>query len=154
MENWIRFFISASTFWDMKITFPALVFRFAETETCPLFANREPQCFSLFVSNWGAIICCQNVRQETTTKADPLYHRLFFPQRAPTEWIPFENRHSPDARRGFSLRVVFPRSRFVAKIWQSPFAIKQLMKFQGLIGRKSFHSLIDVREPSHSFGDA
>lgn len=51
MENWIRFFISASTFWDMKITFPALVFRFAETETCPLFAKREPQCFSLFVSN-------------------------------------------------------------------------------------------------------
>ncbi|KAL7384151.1 hypothetical protein ABVT39_025193 [Epinephelus coioides] len=61
----------------MKITFLALVFHFAETETCPLFANRELQSFGLLVSNRGAVIRCQNVRQETTTKADPLYQRLF-----------------------------------------------------------------------------
>ncbi len=39
------------------------------------------------------------------------------------------------------------------KIWQSPFATKQLIKFQGLSGRKIFNSpLINVREKSYSFG--
>lgn len=72
----VRFFISISVFWDVKITFLALLFHFAETETCPLCANRELQSFGLLVSNWGAVTRCQNVCQETTTKADPLYHRL------------------------------------------------------------------------------
>ena len=71
----------------MKITFLALFFRFAETETWPLFANRELQSFSLLVSSRGAIICCQNVRQETTTKADPLYHRLFVKELRLNEYL-------------------------------------------------------------------
>lgn len=72
----ITFFISVNVFWDMKITFLTLFFHFAETETYPLFADTELQSFGLLVSNRVAVICCQNVRQETTTKADLLYHRL------------------------------------------------------------------------------
>lgn len=103
----IAFFISGSVFWDMKITFLTLLFHFAETETCPLFADTELQSFGLLVSNRGAVIRCQNVRQETTTKADLLYHRPVG-QRAPAEWMPLEKKWcSLDVHGELSQRFVF-----------------------------------------------
>lgn len=130
----ITFFISVNVFWDMKITFLTLFFHFAETETCPLFADTELQSFGLLVSNRAAVICCQNVRQETTTKADLLYHRLVV-KRAQAEWIAFEKRCSLDAHGELSKRFVSPvRACVVGQRFYCHH--KALMKIWGLIGRK------------------
>lgn len=63
-------------FWELEINFLSLLFYFSEAQTWPLFANREPQSLSILVSHRGASTCCQHVRQETTTEADPSNRRL------------------------------------------------------------------------------
>ncbi len=143
----IRFFISVSAFGNIKIAFHALL----KQKPAHCLWTQSYSLSSLLISSWGAIICCQNVRQQTT-KADPLYHRLFIKELRLIENL--LNTNVPLMLAETVWEFCFPCEGFSkpsgAKIWQSAVSIKQLIKYQGLIWRKTFNSpLISVRENSH-----